>query len=67
MNLSEDSLTIVKYKLDGEYLFQVFDKLNEPDEPKRLDLAIQFSAGMAELHPDYQELWIKTCPIFPTR
>lgn len=63
-----DSLTILKYKLNGGYHFHVMDKFDEPDEPKRLDRMIAFAATLAELHGDnYEEIWIKTCPIFPTR
>ena len=63
-----ESLTILKYKLDGNYMFHVMDKFIEADEPARLDLMILFAAGLAEEYGDrYEELWIKTCPIFPTR
>lgn len=63
-----ESLTILKYKLDGNYQFHVMDKFIEADEPKRLDLMIIFAADLASFYGDrYEELWIKTCPIFPTR
>lgn len=63
-----DSLTILKYKLHGNFHFHVMDKFIEADEPKRLDLMIIFAATLAEQYgEDYEEIWIKTCPIFPTR
>lgn len=63
-----ESLTILKYKLDGNYMFHVMDKFTEPDEPKRLDEMIYFASTLAlEYGERYEELWIKTCPIFPTR
>lgn len=63
-----NALTILKYRLDGEYLFKVFDKFDEPNEPKRLDKMVDWSLDMQEEHGlDYEQLWIKTCPIFPTR
>ena len=63
-----ESLTILKYKLDGNYQFYVMDKFIEPDEPRRLDEMIYFSKTLADQYGDrYEELWIKTCPIFPTR
>lgn len=63
-----ESLTILKYKLDGNYQFHVMDKFTEPDEPKRLDEMIYFASTLAaEYGERYEELWIKTCPIFPTR
>lgn len=63
-----ESLTILKYKLDGNYHFHVMDKFIEPDEPKRLDEMIYFASTLAlEYGERYEELWIKTCPIFPTR
>lgn len=68
MNLSEDSVTILKYKLNGHYKFHVMDKFDGEVEANRLDRMIEFSAVMADLHGDaYEELWIKTCPIFATR
>lgn len=68
MNLSDDSLTIVKFRLGDKYDYKVFDKFDEKDETKRLDLAIAYSDSMADvMGDDYEQLWIKTCPIFPTR
>jgi hypothetical protein len=68
LNLSEDSLTIVKYALKGDYMFRVFDRFDAEDEPERLDIAIAWSQTMQDTHfGAYKELWIKTCPIFPTR
>lgn len=64
----EQSLTILKYKLNGEFRFHVMDKFDNDDEPQRLDDMIQHSAILAGLYGEnYEELWIKTCPIFPTR
>lgn len=66
--MSEDSVTILKYRIGNRYCFNVMDKFDEPDEPARLDRMIAFSATMAELHgDDYEQLWIKTCPIFATK
>jgi hypothetical protein len=63
-----ESLTILKYALDGTFLFHVMDKFDEPDEPTRLDKMIQFAATLEAVHGEaYTEVWIKTCPIFPTR
>jgi len=63
-----ESLTILKYKLHGAYKFHVMDKFDNPDEPKRLDAMIEYAAELADLYDEaYEELWIKTCPIFPTR
>ncbi len=63
-----DSLTILKYKLNGGYRFHVMDKFDEEDEAERLDRMIAYSANLAALNGDmYQELWIKTCPVFATR
>lgn len=63
-----ESLTILKYKLNGNFRFHVMDKFDEPDEPKRLDRMIAYAHTLAELNGDkYEELWIKTCPIFPTK
>lgn len=62
-----DSLTICKYTLGGEHKFHVMDKFDEPDEPKRLDKMMAWSDSMAEDFKSYKQLWIKTCPIFPTR
>lgn len=63
-----ESLTILKYRIGAKFCFHVMDKFDEPDEPKRLDRMIAFSATMADLHGEaYEEIWIKTCPIFPTR
>jgi hypothetical protein len=66
--VSDDSLTILKYKLNGEFHFYVMDKFVAEDEPTRLDRMIEHSADLEMQHGEkYQELWIKTCPIFPTR
>lgn len=63
-----DSLTILKFKLEDSYEFRVMDKFVEPDEAKRLDKMINESKSLSEVFgEDYEELWIKTCPIFPTR
>lgn len=63
-----ESLTILKYKLNGEFKFHVMDKFDEADEPDRLDKMIEYAAHLQALFGDsYEELWIKTCPIFPTR
>lgn len=63
-----ETLTICKYKIGGKFCFHVMDKFDEPDEPARLDRMIAWSSTMAELKGDaYEELWIKTCPIFATR
>lgn len=63
-----ESLTILKYRVGKAHLFHVMDKFDEEDEPKRLDRMIEFSNNMAKIHgEDYEQLWIKTCPIFPTR
>lgn len=45
----------------------VMDKFDEPDEPKRLDKMMKRSDEMKAFYSDYKQLWIKTCPIFPTR
>lgn len=66
--MTDDSVTILKYKLEEQYCFHVMDKFAEADEPTRLDKMIEFSASMADMWGDqYQEIWIKTCPIFATR
>lgn len=62
-----NSLTVLKYKVGKTYRFHVMDKFDESDEPKRLDKMIKKSASLALLHEDYEEIWIKTCPIFATR
>jgi len=68
MDLSEDSVTILKYRIGTAFRYHVMDKFDEPDEAKRLDRMIAYAATLAELNGDkYEELWIKTCPIFPTR
>tara|TARA_B100001245_G_scaffold236593_1_gene228603 strand:- start:3271 stop:3474 length:204 start_codon:yes stop_codon:yes gene_type:complete len=60
-----DSLTVLKYKLNGSYRFHVMDKFEEPDEVKRLDRMMAYSANLSELNGElYEELWIKTCPVF---
>lgn len=65
---SEDSLTICKYRIGNRFCFHVMDKFDEPDEPKRLDKMIAWSATMADLRGKaYEELWVKTCPIFATK
>lgn len=64
--MSDDSVTILKYKLAGEYGFHVIDKFDEPDEPTRLDKMMEWSDSMANDFNTYQQLWIKTCPIFAT-
>lgn len=65
---SIDSLTILKYKLGKDYKFHVMDKFDEPDEPTRLDKMIEWSNGMAkDFSQSYEQIWIKTCPIFPTK
>lgn len=68
VGVSDNSVTIIKYKLNGEYLIKGFDKQFEPDEPTRLDRVVEWSADMEMKHgEDYEELWIKTCPIFATK
>ena len=68
MDFNSDSVTILKYSLNGGFSFQVMDKFDEPDEVLRLQRMIAYSATLAQLNGDsYQELWIKTCPIFATR
>ena len=63
-----DSLTVLKYTLNGGFHYHVMDKFEEPDEPARLDRMIEFSKNMALINgKGYKELWIKTCPIFPTK
>lgn len=68
MNTSEDSVTILKYRVGEVYNFAVYDKFDERDEAKRLDLMIELSRSMQEFYGDrYEQLWIKTCPIFAIR
>lgn len=68
MGLADDSVTILKYRVGNGYHFHVMDKFDEPNEEKRLDRMIAYAATLAELHGDrYEELWVKTCPIFPAR
>lgn len=68
MELADDSVTILKYKLNGAFRFHVMDKFDEEDEVKRLDRMVDYAATLAQLNGDkYEELWIKTCPIFATR
>lgn len=62
--MSDDSVTILKYKLASEYKFHVMDKFDEPDEVLRLDKMIEWSEGMAKDFNSYEQLWIKTSPIF---
>lgn len=63
-----DSITVLKYRLGASFRYHVMDSFEEPDEPTRLDKMIAYSATLAELNGEkYEELWIKTCPIFPTR
>lgn len=60
-----DTLTVLKYCVLGVYNFQVMDKFNEPDEAKRLDKMIEYSRTMESVHgKEYQQLWIKTLPLF---
>lgn len=66
--MSEDSLTILKFRIGTDYSFHVMDKFDEPDEVKRLDKMIAYSEELADIFDDeYEQLWIKTCPVFPTR
>lgn len=62
-----ESLTILKYRNGKQFDYLVMDKFDEPDEPMRLDKMIAKSNEMSVTMVDYEELWIKTCPIFPTR
>lgn len=62
--MSDQSVTILKYKLAGEYKFHVMDKLDEPDEVIRLDKMIEWSQKMTNDFDSYEQLWIKTSPIF---
>ncbi len=67
MGLSEESVTILKYCLKGDYMFKVMDKFDEPDEVARLDKMIAWSHDMQDTYfGAYQQIWAKTCPIFPT-
>ena len=61
-----DSLTVLKYRLGGKYCFHVMDKFDEPDEVRRLEKMIEYSLelSVSSVGKDYQELWIKTCPVF---
>jgi len=69
--MSEDSVTILKYRVGrgvlAEYRFYVMDKFDEPDEPARLDKMMQYSDRLKAMYKEYEQLWIKTCPIFPTK
>lgn len=66
--MADNSVTILKYKLNGAYKFHVMDKFDAEDEADRLDKMIEYSAGLEMTYGEkYQELWIKTCPIFPTQ
>lgn len=68
MNLADDSVTILKYKLNGDFKFHVMDKFDGEVEANRLDRMIEYSYGLEKIYGElYQELWIKTCPIFATR
>lgn len=60
----ENTVTLMKYKLHGNYQFHVLDKFVEPDEAKRLDLMMIFSDMLQQQHgEDYEQLWIKNTPI----
>lgn len=68
MDLADDSVAILKYKINGNFHFHVMDKFDEPDEVKRLERMMGFGAAMADIHGEsYEELWIKICPIFATK
>jgi hypothetical protein len=63
--MEEDSLTILKYKLDDQYEFHVMDKFDYPDEVERLDAMVQHSVTLRSTYgARYKQLWIKTCPVF---
>lgn len=65
VGMSDDSLTVLKYKLNGDYRFHVMDKFDEEDEPMRLGNMLAYGDRLSILHGDsYQQLWIKTCPVF---
>lgn len=60
----DNNITIMKYKLHGNYQFHVMDHHIEEDEAKRLDLMMIFSDMMKDEHgEDYEQLWIKNTPI----
>lgn len=69
--MSDDSVTILKYKIGvgaiAEYRFYVMDKFDEADEPTRLDKMIAYSDRLNKMYKHYEQLWIKTCPIFATK
>lgn len=61
------NITILKYRIDNQYFFQVLDKFDEPDEVERLARMIRWSkrkARQCEINSqEYEQLWIKTTPI----
>ncbi len=61
------NITILKYRIDNQYLFHVLDKFDEPDEVERLARMIRWSKRKArecEINSqEYEQLWIKTTPI----
>ena len=60
----DNTITLLKYQLHGNFQYHVMDKFIEPDEVKRLELMMIFSADMEKQYgQDYQELWIKNTPI----
>lgn len=60
----DNTITLMKYSLHGNFDYKVMDKFIEPDEVKRLELMMLFSADMENTYgEDYQELWIKNTPI----
>lgn len=65
VGVSDDSVTILKFKLGDDYDFKVMDKLVEPDEVLRLDKMMALSQELKLRYGDaYEQLWIKTSPIF---
>ena len=60
----ENNITIMKYRLEDKFLYEVLDKWDEADEVLRLDMMINKSNKMALMHGDkYEQLWIKNTPI----
>jgi hypothetical protein len=68
-----DSLTVLKYRNGKSYQFLVMDKFqrdlngNLMTEEDRLDYMIATSAAMSLNMVDYEQIWVKTCAVFPIR